>query len=194
LHCGKCGAEIPDGAKQCASCGEPVAQPRPFDVSPATEAAAVRPRIRFAGFWLRLLAFVIDSLTVLLLMSPILWDLVVRNLGPDVTPERFQAFIGGGTTQRLALQMLFELVRALYFAVFESSAWQATPAKKMLGLYVTDLGGRRLTFGRAAARSFAKIISEFTLLVGFLMAGFTQRKQALHDVITGCLVLRKTSS
>ena len=192
MHCRKCGAEIPHGAEQCTSCGERVTQPDQSEKTPLADSTATQRRVRFAGFWLRLVAFVIDSLTVLVLMSPILWDLVARNLGPDVTPEKFQAFIGGGTTQRLAIQMLFELVRALYFAAFESSAWQATPAKKMLGLYVTDLAGRRLTFSQAAGRSFAKVISEFTLLIGFLMAGFTQRKQALHDVIAGCLVLRKS--
>ena len=78
----------------------------------------------------------------------------------------------------------------LYFALMESSAWQATLGKKVLGLYVTDLEGRRLGFGRATGRYFAKAISNFTLLIGYVIAGFTKKKQALHDIIAGCLVLR----
>ncbi len=75
--------------------------------------------------------------------------------------------------------------------MFEASAWQATPGKRILRLYVTDLNGQRVTFARAAARNFAKIISSLTFLVGYLVAGFTEKKQALHDILAGCLVLRR---
>jgi uncharacterized RDD family membrane protein YckC len=73
----------------------------------------------------------------------------------------------------------------------ESSAWQGTLGKKALGLTVTDLEGRRISFGRATGRYFAKIISTLILCIGYMMAGFTERKQALHDMIAGTLVLRK---
>jgi uncharacterized RDD family membrane protein YckC len=56
---------------------------------------------------------------------------------------------------------------------------------------VTDLEGRRIGFGRATGRYFAKILSSLTLFIGYLMAGFTEKKQALHDMIAGTLVLRK---
>jgi uncharacterized RDD family membrane protein YckC len=79
----------------------------------------------------------------------------------------------------------------LYYALLESSAWQGTLGKKALGLEVTDLQGRRIGFGRASGRFFAKFISVLTLFIGFIMAGFTERKQALHDMIAGCLVIRK---
>jgi uncharacterized RDD family membrane protein YckC len=190
LYCGKCGAEIPDGAGECAACGQRVGEGAIANAGGASVAS--RGRVVFAGFWLRLVAYLIDSVTVSLLVSPILWDLLTRNLGPNVTLQNIVAFYASGTPQSLALQMLIALSRALYFAVFESSGWQATPGKKMLGLYVTDLSGRRVTLWRAAGRSFGMIISDLTLWVGFLMAAFTQRKQALHDVIAGCLVLRKS--
>jgi uncharacterized RDD family membrane protein YckC len=80
----------------------------------------------------------------------------------------------------------------LYFALLESSSWQGTLGKKALGLIVTDMMGRRISFARATGRHFAKIISGMILLIGYLMAGFTERKQALHDMIAGCLVFRKT--
>ncbi len=79
----------------------------------------------------------------------------------------------------------------LYFAIMESSAWQATLGKKALGLYVTDYDGRKISFARATGRHFAKILSTLILFIGYMMAGFTARKQALHDMIAGCLVLKK---
>ncbi|OWY18211.1 hypothetical protein B6N25_16495 [Sphingobacteriales bacterium TSM_CSS] len=77
----------------------------------------------------------------------------------------------------------------LYFALMESSDRQATIGKRMMGLKVTDLKGRKLTFGKASGRFFAKILSWMTLLIGFFMAFFTEKRQALHDLITGCLVV-----
>ena len=79
----------------------------------------------------------------------------------------------------------------LYYALLESSAWQATLGKKALGLEVTDMQGLRIRFGRATGRFFAKIISSIILFMGFIMAGFTEKKQALHDMIAGTLVIRK---
>jgi uncharacterized RDD family membrane protein YckC len=56
---------------------------------------------------------------------------------------------------------------------------------------VTDLAGRRISFGRATGRFFAKYISATILMIGFVMAGFTEKKQALHDILAGTLVIRK---
>jgi uncharacterized RDD family membrane protein YckC len=79
----------------------------------------------------------------------------------------------------------------IYYAALESSAWQATLGKKVLGLRVTDLAGNRISFARASGRFFGMILSGMILGIGFLMAGFTARKQALHDILAGCLVLRQ---
>jgi uncharacterized RDD family membrane protein YckC len=79
----------------------------------------------------------------------------------------------------------------LYFAYLESGEKQATWGKQALGIYVTDLAGQRVTFGRATGRFFAKIVSGLIPLgIGFVMAGFTERRQALHDMIASTLVLR----
>jgi len=80
----------------------------------------------------------------------------------------------------------------LYFAVMESSCWQATLGKKLMGLYVTDIEGRRLSLGRATGRTFAKYLSSMTAGVGYLLCGFTEKKQALHDMLAHCLVLRRS--
>ena len=94
------------------------------------------------------------------------------------------------TTPELDL-MVALVVQWLYFAVMESSAKQATLGKMAVGIRVTDLAGNRVSFLRASGRYFGKIISGMILCVGYLMAAFTARKQALHDMMAGCLVVRK---
>jgi uncharacterized RDD family membrane protein YckC len=79
----------------------------------------------------------------------------------------------------------------LYYALLESSPWQGTLGKKALNLAVTDLEGRRISFLRATGRHFAKLLSWFTLAIGFILAGLTAKKQALHDIIADCLVIRR---
>jgi uncharacterized RDD family membrane protein YckC len=76
----------------------------------------------------------------------------------------------------------------LYTAVQECSASQATLGKRLLTLKVTDLEGRRISFARASGRFFASLIPSFG--IGYCMALFTRRKQALHDIIAGCFVIR----
>ena len=66
----------------------------------------------------------------------------------------------------------------------------ATPGKMACGIKVTDLDGRRISFGRATGRFFGKILSTLILLIGFLMQPFTARKQALHDILAGTLVVK----
>jgi uncharacterized RDD family membrane protein YckC len=82
------------------------------------------------------------------------------------------------------------LVGWLYSALQESSETQATFGKKMMGIVVTDLDGNRISFGRATGRHFAKIPSACVLLIGYIMAAFTERKQALHDMMAGTLVVK----
>jgi uncharacterized RDD family membrane protein YckC len=91
----------------------------------------------------------------------------------------------------IGLALLRLMLNWLYFSLLESSAWQATLGKKALGLEVTDLDGNRISFGRATGRFFAKFISSIILGVGYIMAGFTEKKQALHDILAGTLVIRK---
>ncbi len=73
----------------------------------------------------------------------------------------------------------------------ESSEAQATLGKRALGIIVTDLNGARIIFYRATGRHFGKIVSSITLGFGFIMAGFTEKKQALHDKMFDCLVVMK---
>jgi uncharacterized RDD family membrane protein YckC len=93
--------------------------------------------------------------------------------------------VGGIVSATLGL-----LANWIYEASMESSTKQATIGKMALGLKVTDLAGRRISFARATGRHFAKLVSGMILLIGYIMAGFTERKQALHDMIAGTLVVR----
>ena len=78
-----------------------------------------------------------------------------------------------------------------YFAVLESSPASGTLGKVALGVYVADLHGDPISFGRAAFRNGLKSVSWLLLGAGWVLAAFTPRKQALHDVMAGTLVLRK---
>lgn len=83
------------------------------------------------------------------------------------------------------------LVLMVYWVLMESSRWQASLGKLALGLRVVDKNGQRLTLVRAFGRNILKILSCVTLLIGFMMAGWTQKKQALHDMIADCLVTKR---
>lgn len=78
----------------------------------------------------------------------------------------------------------------LYFTISESSAWQATLGKKLLGLRVTDAEGNRINFGKANARYWSKLLSGLILDIGFIMIAFTKKKQGLHDKIAGTFVVK----
>jgi len=90
--------------------------------------------------------------------------------------------------------LLTAVLTWLYFAVCESSPWQATLGKLALGIRVTDLEGRRISFWRALGRYLAKFLSTIILCIGFMMAGWTRRKQALHDMLCSTLVLNGRAS
>jgi uncharacterized RDD family membrane protein YckC len=154
----------------------------------------------YAGFWRRLCAYLIDavvlgvgaSLVMVLLLAagvPLLENVEGPGLAKGMSA--YASHAADPTALGDAVLIGLALLEWLYFAGFESSAWQGTPGKRALGLKVTDLAGRRISFGRATGRFFAKIISTAILLIGFIMAAFTERRPALHDRIAGTLVIHK---
>ena len=76
----------------------------------------------------------------------------------------------------------------LYATIFQSSSRQATPGEIALSIKVTDLEGLRISFKKGAVRNLVKTALGPVLVV-FLIAAFTSKKQALHDIIAGCLVV-----
>ena len=122
----------------------------------------------YGGFLLRLVAAIIDG--ILLAIVQFIIGIVIDD-----------------TTTNTLINLV---IGWLYYAGLESSANQATLGKRAMGLQVTDLDGNRIGFGKATGRYFAKIISALILLIGFIMVAFTEKKQGLHDMIAGTLVVK----
>jgi len=204
FFCNKCGAQNAAGAQFCNRCGAPTS-PAPVSSSPglasstfapspgssyaATSYTAVAPvaGVRYGGFWIRVVAAIIDGLIVRVVVSPI--HLLFGGLGlagmmSGVHPVGLALF-GGGVT---LIATLFG--SWLYEAFMESSSYQATLGKMIFGMKVTDLNGNRISFERATGRHFANWLSAMVLCIGYIMVGFTERKQGLHDLLAGTLVRR----
>ncbi|MEL7626924.1 MAG: RDD family protein [Anaerolineaceae bacterium] len=125
----------------------------------------------YAGFWNRFAAIFIDGL----ILGAFGWVLI-RIFG--VRDDTF------------FYSLITTIAGFLYYTLQESSSYQATLGKRLLGIKVTDLSGARISFGKAAVRYLAKILSALILFFGFIMAAFTEKKQALHDMIAGTLVIK----
>lgn len=146
----------------------------------------VETNTNYAGFWRRFGALLIDFL---ILMVPTYF---LATLFGDDPRDRVNHTTGEVEVQYFTVYNAVSfLINWLYFALLESSPRQATFGKQALGLYVTDTEGRRITFIKATLRYFGKVISSLTIGIGYIMAAFTARKQALHDIIASTLVLRK---
>jgi uncharacterized RDD family membrane protein YckC len=146
---------------------------------------------QYGGFWIRFLAFIIDAVIVRIALIPIFvlfgFNFIgLRSIHGRIGAEDIPWIAGAASTAALIVfggQWLYE-------AILTSSSWQATVGKKIVGLKVTDEAGNRISFARATGRHFAKYISVIILWIGFIMAAFTERKRALHDMIAGTLVMK----
>jgi uncharacterized RDD family membrane protein YckC len=142
---------------------------------------------QYAGFWSRAKAVFVDSLILAFVSSAL-----QAAAGPWMTSLLNSAVGSASATVGvlLTLAALWVVIDWLYYAIQESSAAQATVGKRVANIKVTNLEGRRISFWLATARYFAKFVSAALLMLGFLMAAFTQHKQALHDMMVGTLVVR----
>jgi len=141
--------------------------------------------VRYAGFWIRLAASLIDSAVLF-----IPWCLIVLFAVVAIRLLAATEHFDSGAALLVALPATAVVTRLLYFSLMESSARQATFGKMAFGLRVTDLEGRRLSQNRATGRTLAKLLSGLTFGIGYIVCGFTRRKQALHDIVARCLVVR----
>jgi|WetSurMetagenome_2_1015567.scaffolds.fasta_scaffold264307_2 uncharacterized RDD family membrane protein YckC len=155
--------------------------------------AIQQPRIfHYAGFWRRFLAYIIDQMIMgvlgIFIVIPFLAMMGIGLWNEDFDPSvgLIVWLIGAYLTMILTII----IGEWLYYALMESMKG-ATLGKMALGITVTDMQGNRVTFGRASGRYFGKILSSLTLSIGYIIAGFTQQKQALHDIIARCLVITK---
>ncbi len=201
MFCPSCGTHNESGANFCVKCGARL----PADGAPGSAQAvpsAVAPgagsRVEsqsmpysgplYAGFWKRAVAYVLDWIVLYIIffsgafaLGPI--------LGPTFGADVFSSHDFAWPRPWLIFTQV--LIPWLYYALMESSAKQATLGKMALGIRVVDLAGRRVSFLRATGRFFGQFVSSLFFCIGYVMAAFTARKQALHDIMAGCLVVNK---
>ena len=149
----------------------------------------------YAGFWLRFVAFLIDSIILSLvnfiLVTPLIGFLGISAASGDYSPLSSDVGIATMIAGFAVTYVAIFVAGWLYFAIMESNSKQGTLGKIIVGLKVSDIDGNRISFGKATGRYFGKIVSTFILCIGYFMAGFTEKKQALHDIMAGCLVVKK---
>jgi len=209
VYCSQCGTLAPVGARFCQSCGAAIgeqssritfedvkSQPQPSAATPTSGWAQPQwgqqpipsytqyGTVEYAGFLRRWGAIILDGLIVsaALFVAGIALGIVLVIAGGLQTDDEVDALSG-------LLWLAGFFAQWVYFAYMESSPWQATLGKRALGIIVTDENGNRISFGRATGRYWAKFLSYVTLLVGFIMAGFTPKKQGLHDMVASTLVI-----
>jgi uncharacterized RDD family membrane protein YckC len=163
MICPNCGKQSDDRAQYCQACG--------FSFQPAAvsrqSAVSTATAVGYASVWARFAALIIDAIIVA----------VASGL---VTAGTF----GAGVVVTFIGPWLYE-------AFLLSSEWQATVGKRAMNMVVTGVDGTRISFARATGRHFAKYLSAFILGIGFIMAFFTAKKQALHDLIAETLVVNR---
>lgn len=147
----------------------------------------------YAGFFRRALAFILDMFIVAfptaLVFGPMVMFQTLQLNAQPTEASAMQASLLGFTL--LGWQVAAVVLTWLYFALMESSKYQATLGKMALGIKVVGKEGARISFARATGRFFAKALSYLILYIGFIMAGFTNRKRALHDLISETYVVKK---
>ncbi len=210
MFCTKCGSPLSADSAFCPGCGTPLL--RPALATPGAAAVSVPANVGvagfsvahggviYAGFWLRFVAYLVDKVLLGVGLCAIFVPMAlmtgafahfhtfVIQRGEQPNPAAVMAFV----SLILTFAAIALLLNWLYFAYFESSDWQATPGKRVMSIYVTDMSGQRLSFRHATGRFFSKIITALIpLWIGFIMAGFTERRQALHDMIASTLVVRR---
>jgi len=210
MFCSRCGKEVAEGNQFCQFCGQevggavtpapgPQSAPRPYLPSGAALAAA----LPYAGFWERVAAYLIDGLILSIPFGAVVAALIFMFGGFGMMLHRNAADtpVDPGAVLALMAPMFgifflgmfaFIALQWLYFAGMESSDRQATFGKSVMSLRVSNYDGQRISFGHATGRFFAKIVSGMIpLAIGYIMAAFTAKKQALHDLIAGTLVLKR---
>lgn len=186
MYCTRCGTANSEEATFCQQCGAVLKPVSGQTVAPpATGIPAAFPiAVEYAGFWKRFAAYFLDMIIVNIVsfvISFILGFIVGAAVGNGYDSDLLTLFI-------IPIILIFEW---LYFALMESSSKQATLGKQALRIIVTDLEGKRISFGRATGRFISKLFSVIIIFFGYIMIAFTKKKQGLHDMIAGTLVTTK---
>src|SRR6516164_7401523 len=193
--CSNCGNTVHADGKFCLFCGDVLAETAEKSVPvvrKTVEAPTVNAGVHwppdYAGFWLRVWAGAID--VTLEALAALLLTVIVDFLLKLTTPKFGLSPITVSYVTGIVFIFVLAIGAWLYSAFTESSEWRATVGKRIIGLEVLTASGGRLSFGQATVRQFVKFLSLFTATVGCMMAGWTKRRQALHDMPSDCIVVR----
>lgn len=132
----------------------------------------------YAGFWTRFVAYFIDGLIITILILAIVYPLI--KLSPPSSDDAVQALC----------YLVGFIATWLYMTTMESSEKQATFGKQLMKLKVIDANFEKISFAKANARFFSKFLSLITLYIGYIMCAFTNKKQALHDIVAKTYVVQ----
>ncbi|MHC1682113.1 MAG: RDD family protein [Clostridiaceae bacterium] len=205
MICLKCGKSIEEGADICPECVTKIE-----NESKNSNDLKYTTHITYAGFWKRFAAHLIDRFII----GIVFYRILQLSFVPALTSIVDNAFRSAGYADNyfgsreefnfvmenrwddiviLSIQYLlaFFVVIWLYYAIMESSKLKATLGKLALGIKVADANGNKISFLKASGRYLSKIVSGLILCIGYVMAGFTEKKQALHDIMADSLVINK---
>jgi uncharacterized RDD family membrane protein YckC len=190
-YCAECGRPTPmdqlarfGDTLVCPACKNTYAQKLREGVAPQ----AVVGRYQYAGFWIRVLASIIDSIIVGVVDSIIQFTALRPMLGISDVSDPASLFAAAGAVGVLGLVGI--VVAACYEAIFVAQMG-ATPGKMALGMKVVRSDGSRIDLGRSFGRHFAKMLSAIILGIGFIMVAFDSEKRGLHDMICDTRVVRQ---
>lgn len=183
-----------DGAYRPYAVAEPSPYAPPIARVDDSNLVVAGGRVVYAGFWKRFAAYFIDYFVVTAityaLMIPV-GMVAAIGLGSAASGSGNSFGSGVGVVLLVVAYLAAILLPLLYFAWMHSSASQATLGKMAVGIKVVRGDGTRIGFWRGVGRIFATFLSTLILMIGYIMAGFTDRKQALHDMICDTLVVDK---
>jgi len=155
--------------------------------------------VRYAGFWIRFIASLADTLFLALPLAVIIYFLSNGNwFDLSIYQQNIQYAMSGNAAKALQTQPQMSLRWELFFEFSVLLAtmlfwkrWRgATPGKKFAHIKIVDAK----TFDdinnkQAITRSIGYIASTFAFLIGFIMVAFRKDKCALHDLIAGTAVI-----
>jgi len=203
IFCSKCGTQNPVTAQFCQSCGLTLSSGlAPSQAAAPARAYAAAPPVAYAppsiygGFWIRLLAHLIDHVILGAIAAPLFFIMVLpaiiriaHEAEQSQEPPSPELIVTIVSSIFVYIALAF-VGQWLYEALLTSSSWQGTIGKRVLRLKVVDEAGNRIGFGRATVRFFAKILSSMFFCIGFIMIGFTDKKRGLHDMLASTLVMK----
>ncbi|MFD2626874.1 RDD family protein [Salibacterium salarium] len=198
-YCMSCGFRPNQSSNYCQSCGEETKAHQEMCVN-CGEMLQSSGGEEYAGFWLRVAAVLIDCI-ILAVPAGILsitGFIVGLSLSPDslYVDYNMEAEAEAEAEAKLMLvnfivNLLSGLIGLFYFTIFHCSKWQATIGKKAVGIKVIDYNGGKISFWKSFGRYFGYLLSGIILGIGYIMAGLTKNKEALHDMMSSTLVIKK---